>query len=138
MRKYTREQVKAMTQHEYESAICKEVNNAGFRQEFQGVKSEYEPHGTVFGGAIVFDSKAVDYLKDIGLIDNGKCPMCSKKEDELEYRLQNQRSGATYHVCKSCYKRYARQEQEKRAKGCCLVIIVIIALIIWGIVKLIS
>ena len=41
--KYTREQVKAMTQEEYESAICKELNNAGFRQEFDGEQSEYEP-----------------------------------------------------------------------------------------------
>ena len=41
--KYTREQVKAMTQEEYESAICKELNNAGFRQEFNGEQFEYEP-----------------------------------------------------------------------------------------------
>lgn len=137
MKKYTREQVKTMTRYEYELAISKELNDAGFRREFQGEKVEYEPYGAI-DSAIVFDSKAVDYLKDIGLIDNGKCPMCSQKEDELEYRLQNQRSRATYHVCKSCYKRYAREEREKRAKGCCLIIIVMIALIIWGIVKLIS
>ena len=43
--KYTREQVKAMTQEEYESAICKELNNAGFRQEFNGEQFEYEPEG---------------------------------------------------------------------------------------------
>ena len=36
MKKYTREQVKAMSQVEYESAICKELNDAGFRQEFNG------------------------------------------------------------------------------------------------------
>ena len=138
MKKYTREQVKAMSQVEYESAICKELNDAGFRQEFHGESSEYQPDESTFGGGIVFDSKAVDYLKGIGLIDNGKCPMCSVKEDELEYRLQNPHSGAIYHVCKSCYKQFARQEREKRAKGCCLIVIIVIALIIWGIVKLFS
>ena len=138
MGKYTREQVKAMTQGQYESVICKELNDAGFRREFHGELSEYYPDESTFGGAIVFDSKAVDYLKSIGLVDNGKCPMCSVKEDELGYRLQNPHSGAIYHVCKPCYKQYARQEQEKRAKGCCLNIVIIIAFAIWGVAKLIS
>ena len=138
MKKYTRERVKAMTQDEYESAICNELNDVGFKHEFNGEQLKYYPSDSVFGGLIAFDDKAVSYLKDIGLIDNGKCPMCSVKEDELEYRLQNPHSGAIYHVCKSCYKQYARQEQEKRAKGCCLIVIIVIALIIWGIVKLFS
>lgn len=138
MGKYTREQVKAMTQNEYESAICDELNAAGFRHEFHGEQHEYHPSDSVFGGGIVFDSNAVNYLKMVGLIDNGKCPMCSAREDQLEYKLQNPNSGAIYHVCKSCYKRYARQEQEKRAKGCCLIVVITIALVIWGVIKLVS
>lgn len=138
MKKYTREQVKAMTQNEYESAICKELNDAGFRQEFHDKQLEYEPDGSTFGGAIVFDLEAVNYLKHVGLLDNGKCPMCSVREDDLMYKLQNQHSGAIYHVCKSCYKRYARQEIEKRAKGCCLGVLVVIGLVIWGIIKLLN
>ncbi len=135
---YTREQVKAMTQQEYETAICNELNAIGFKDKFHGEYHEYQPDESVFGGAIVFDVKAVNYLKQIGLLDNGKCPMCSVKEDLLECILQNPQSGAVFHVCKSCYKRYARQEQEKRSISCCMGIIVIFALIIWGIVNLIS
>lgn len=127
-----------MTQDEYESAICKELNDAGFRQEFHGELLEYHPDESTFGGAIVFDPDAVNHLKRVGLLDNGKCPMCSIREDELEYKLQHQHSGAIYHVCKSCYKQYAREEQEKRAKGCCLIVIILINLIIWGLKKLIS
>ena len=136
--KYAREQVKAMTQDEYESAICKELNDAGFMHEFHGEQLEYYPDESTFGGSIVFDPEAVNYLKRVGLLDNGKCPMCSVREDDLMYKLQNQHSGAIYHVCKSCYKQYARQEQEKRAKGCCLIVIILIALVIWGLVKLIN
>lgn len=136
--KYAREQVKAMTQDEYESAICKELNDAGFRHDFHGEQLEYYPDKSTFGGSIVFDPEAVNYLKRVGLLDNGKCPMCSVREDDLMYKLQNQHSGAIYHVCKSCYKQYARQEQEKRAKGCCLIVIILIALVIWGLVKLIN
>lgn len=138
MEKYTREQVKAMTQDEYESAICKELNDAGFRQEFHGKQLEYHPDESTFGGAIVFDTEAVNHLKRVGLLDNGKCPMCSVREDDLMCKLQNQHSGVIYHVCKSCYKRYARQEQEKRGMGCCLGAIIVIGLIIWGIIKLLS
>lgn len=136
--KYTREQVKAMTQNEYESAICKELNDAGFRQEYNGEQLEYYPDESTFGGGIVFDSEAVTYLKRIGLVDNGKCPMCSEREDDLNYKLQNQRSGAVYHVCKSCYKQYAQEGKAKRGCGCCLGTIVIIGLIIWGIIKFMS
>ena len=41
---------------EYESAICKELNDAGFRQEFHGKQLEYHPDESTFGGAIVFDT----------------------------------------------------------------------------------
>lgn len=136
--KYSREQVKAMTQTEYESAICKELNDAGFRQKLHDKQVEYYPHESTFGGGIVFDPEAVNYLKNIGLVDNGKCPMCSIREDDLMYTLQNQQSGASYHVCKSCYKEYAKEEKAKRCCGCCLGVIVVIGLIIWGIIKLFS
>ncbi|MCR5680201.1 MAG: hypothetical protein K6G08_08340 [Prevotella sp.] len=138
MEKYTREQVKAMTQDEYESAMCDELNAAGFRSEFHGNYLEYKPDESTFGGAVVFDPKAVDYLKQIGLLDNGKCPMCSVREDDLQYKLQNQTSGAIYHVCKLCYKQYARQERAKRGCFCCLGVAVIISLVIWGIIKIIG
>ena len=136
--KYSREQVKAMSQEEYESEICKELNDAGFRHEFHGEQLEYQPDESTFGGAIVFDPDAVNHLKCVGLLDNGKCPMCSVREDDLMYKLQNQHSGAIYHVCKSCYKRYARQEQTKRGMGCYLGVIVVIGLVIWGIIKLLN
>lgn len=58
--KYSREQVKAMTQDEFESAICKELNDAGFRHEFHGKQLEYHPDESTFAGAIVFDSEAVN------------------------------------------------------------------------------
>ena len=136
--KYKRDLVKSMTQEEYESAICQELNSAGFRHEFRGKQFEYQPDESTFGGSIVFDADAVNHLKQIGLVDNGKCPMCSVREDDLAYKLQNTQSGAIYHVCKKCYKRYSRQEQTKRGLGCCLGGIIVIILIIWGVFKLLS
>lgn len=136
--KYSKEQVKAMSQAEYESAICKELYEAGFKGKFQDEEFEYEPDESTFGGAIVFDPNAVEYLRTIGLVDNGKCPMCSMREDELGYKLQNQQSGAIYHVCKSCYKQYAQQERAKRGCGCYLGILIIFIILVWGIIKLMN
>ncbi|MBO7052275.1 MAG: hypothetical protein J6W24_06390 [Prevotella sp.] len=134
--KYTREQVKSMTPDEYESAICEELNANGFRHEFRGEAQEYYPDRYTFELYISSDIDAVNYLKQLGLVDNGKCPICSTREDDLVYRMQNYRSGATYHVCKTCYKRYSRGQ--KKAKGCCFLIIVAVVLIIFGIVMLFS
>ncbi|MBR2777337.1 MAG: hypothetical protein IKD75_09590 [Prevotella sp.] len=134
MGKYTRDQVKAMTQDEYESAICNELNAAGYRHEFNGVSHEYQPDESTFGGAIVFDSDAVNYLKGIGLINNGKCPMCGRNEEELRYRFTYQDGQSNYHVCKRCYKLYRRNPI--RGCSCCLGIIIFIGLVIWGIYSL--
>lgn len=131
-----------MSQSQYQQVICDELNAAGFKEEFDGERSEYYPSESTFGGSIAFDVQAVDYLKRLGLVDNGKCPMCGVKEDELDRRLENMESGATYHVCNSCYKQYARQERAKRGCACCLGMLIVFALIIWsliwGIEKLIN
>jgi len=129
--KYAREQVKAMTQDEYESAICKELNDAGFRHEFHGEQLEYHPDESTFGGAIVYDSDAVNYLKGIGLINNGKCPMCGRNEEELRYRFTYNEGYSNYHVCKHCYKLY--KKNPVRGCCCCLGTIVVVGLLFWGI-----
>ena len=83
----------------------------------------------------MFNLNAVRYLRNIGLLDNGKCPMCGIREDEANYALSYQ-NGATFHVCKKCYKQYAQQEKQKRGCTCCLAVLVVLGLIIYGIVQL--
>ena len=38
----------------------------------------------------MFNLNAVRYLRNIGLLDNGKCPMCGIREDEANYALSYQ------------------------------------------------
>ena len=137
MKRYTREEVKSMTPQDYESTICRELNTAGYRTEFQGKTMEYEPDPCVFGGDIVFNLDAVNYLKNIGLIDNGKCPMCCEREDDLICKLQSMHSGAEYHVCKPCYKQYAQEDREKRGCRCCIFILVFMLFAIYVVFKLV-
>lgn len=132
--KYSRDQVKAMTQDEYESAICDELNAAGFRNKIQGELHEYLPDESTFGGAIVFDPEAVNYLKGIGLVNNGKCPLCGRNEEELRYRFTYQDGYSNYHVCKRCYKLY--RKNPIRGCSCCLGTSFIIGFIVWCIYTL--
>lgn len=132
--KYTRKYVRAMSADEYREAMCNELNAAGFREHFHDQESEYEADEFVFGGSIESDKEAVDYLKSIGLIDNGKCPFCGERE-EGQHQLQSPRSGAVFHVCDKCYKQRSVQERQKRGCGCCLGIAILIAFIIYLIIK---
>ena len=77
--RYSRDQVKPMTQDEYEFATC----NAGFSLEFHGKQLGCPIDKSTFGGAIVFAPEAVDYLKRVGLLDNGQCPLCYVREETL-------------------------------------------------------
>lgn len=90
--KYTRNQVGNMSSMTYLETMCQELKKAGFHAKQRGNRSphEYEPHDAVFGGDIVFNIEAVCYLRNIGLLDNGKCPMCNMREDRLEYALSYQ------------------------------------------------
>lgn len=90
--KYTRNQVGNMSSMTYLETMCQELKKAGFHAKQRGNRPphEYEPHDAVFGGDIVFNIEAVCYLRNIGLLDNGKCPMCNMREDRLEYALSYQ------------------------------------------------
>lgn len=99
--KYTRSQVRDMSPMEYWEAMCQELKKAGFQgQRGNRPPHDYEPFDAVFGGDIVFNLDAVHYLQNMGLLDNGKCPMCGIREDAVNYALSYQ-NGATFHVCKN-------------------------------------
>lgn len=99
--KYTRSQVRDMSPMEYWEAMCQELKKAGFQgQRGNRPPHDYEPFDAVFGGDIVFNLDAVHYLQNMGLLDNGKCPMCGIREDAVNYALS-----------------YHKQEKTVRSKG---------------------
>ena len=89
----------------------------------------YEVHdvSTFFMGAIN-DANAMDYLKSIGLVNNGRCPMCgaaikgtpSKFTDGMNPNLN-------FQICSSC----RREGQRMNKTGCMLAIV----LFPWSIIK---
>lgn len=79
--KYTRENLSKLSYKDYILAIEKELNAHGFTQEGK----PYEVSTNVYGGFVsdfsrgfflsIKDEKAINYLKDIGLLNNGRCPL---------------------------------------------------------------
>lgn len=139
--KYSREQVKSMTSDQYTKVLCNELNDAGFRVIYNdGSTAEFEPSWDVFELCVAENARAVQYLRSIGLIDNGKCPLCTIHEDDLRYRQRNLKSGEWYHICKSCYQQSVKKTRTIKGcrSGCCLGIIVISIVVIWFLVKLLG
>lgn len=139
--KYSREELKSMSSAQYTNVLCKELNDAGFKVMYNnGSTAPFVPSWDVFELSIAENAQAVQYLRELGLIDNGKCPLCTIHEDNLQYRQRNPKSGEWYHICKSCYQR--SEKKNRIIKGCnsscCLGMIAVLSMIIYILVKMFS
>ncbi len=84
--KYTKDQILSMSWKEWNETMAKELNEAGFlgpgfnseSQRFENHIAPYKADGRnedfVFG--TITRSAEINYLKDVGLLNNGRCPMC--------------------------------------------------------------
>ena len=131
--RYSRDQVKPMTQDEYEFATC----NAGFSLEFHGKQLGCPLDKSTFGGAIVFAPEAVDYLKRVGLLDNGQRPLCYVREETLCINCECITVVPSIMSASRSVNNMHDKNKKNGPRGC-LVVVVIIALPIWEIVKLVS
>lgn len=132
--KYTREDLRNLSYKDYILAMEKELNAKGFL--FEG--KPYEVSTNVKGNFVsnysrafilsIEDSKAIEYLKEIGLINNGRCPLTglmisnsaktiytSKYNDNIKYEIN---------------KLWFEYNKNKKNWGCFIGIIIIIISII--------
>lgn len=113
MMKYTSEQVNAMSYYDWMVTIAKELNEAGYKTDgynpsigrFQSSYAPYEVHDVryFFSGAIN-SAEHLNYLKSIGLLDNGRCPLCGAVIKKSIYTFTDGfHPDQTYHICRDCY-----------------------------------
>ena len=80
MKKYDTFDISSLTLYEFNKLMALELNKAGFKNRVKknGVIEEcsYEPDEHMLDLSVISDISAVNYLKVIGLLDNGKCPRC--------------------------------------------------------------
>lgn len=123
--KYTSEQINAMSWREWAETMAKELNEAGF--QYRGIGNKLEPYsvGKAEDGPKLFllgsveNSEEITYLKNIGLLNNGRCPMCGNKIIGASGRFT---SGfdSNYHfqVCQSCVNKRKRVSINSSNQGC--------------------
>ena len=139
--KYSSEDLNGMSYPEWMETICKELNEAGFKgdgfspEKHKFVKnySPYEVHDAryFFMGSLN-DYKAMDYLKSIGLVDNGRCPLCGAQikgtPSRYTYGLNPK---LNFHICSSCRRDGQSMSVYPSKSGC----IVALILMPWHLLK---
>lgn len=137
--KYSREYIEGLMYKDYILLMAEELNNNGFTDNEKKYEVGTDVNGNFvsdfFRGFVLSmkDKKAVNYLKEIGLLNNGRCPLtglmissASKTTFTSEYN-----SSITYDI-NSMWLEYTKV---KRNWGCFIAPVIIVAGIILGIVN---
>jgi hypothetical protein len=101
MKKYLKEDIINLSYREWVTLMCDELNKAGIKYEHFDLEYEYSPD--ILKGNIIHYAKALNYLKEIGLIDNGRCtcgdPYFNNNNTVSSYLNKN----LPVYICESCY-----------------------------------
>ena len=136
MKRYTSEQINAMTFKEWVEVMADELNKAGYKYIGAGGKQEPfsvldEPKYFLLGN--IDKAEEIDYLKNIGLLNNGRCPMCGNKIIGSPGRFTSGYD-LNYHfqVCQNCVQNWkGKRIKSSQNQGC----IVAVLLLPWNIIK---
>ena len=101
--KYTSLQIKEMSYGQWMETIVNELNSAGFKaREYNSATGKWQDNFSeykvgdpkYFFMAELRDVNALEYLKGIGLVNNGRCPMCGNSIEDNPGRFT---SGFIHH-----------------------------------------
>ena len=139
--KYSSNQINNMSWKEWNETMARELTAAGFKgrdlvdgrwQDIGPVKADFEPK--FFISSAVNNVDRLNYLKELGLIDNGRCPMCGNKIGDNPGRYTN-RFEPDYHyqICQNCAgTKGGLKRQPSQSGGCMLVFMLLFVVIITG------
>ena len=108
--RYTSDEINRMSWTEWVETMAKELNSAGYRKMVRdnqtgewsriGEYNALEPKMFVM---LIDDSSAISYLKSIGLLNNGRCPMCGDRTFNNPGRFTNHRdNNIHFQICQNC------------------------------------
>jgi hypothetical protein len=132
--KYSSNYINSLSYSEYLELIVKELNDNGFIETYTGSKYELNIKDPTDCKLFIFsieDINALIYLKNIGLINNGRCPICGASIPSNIYTYTNRHnSNISFYICKNCYG-----GPEKLTKqGCMLSLLLVLLVIISSII----
>lgn len=111
--KYTTQQVRQMSWFQWNDTMAKELNAAGFKR--RGINKEtgrwednYEPFHADSDDPSLFiftlkNANEYEYLKNIGLLNNGRCPMCGNPIETSPGRFTSGfDANVHFQICQNC------------------------------------
>lgn len=108
MKKYDPFDIRSLTINEFNKLIAFELNKAGFKNRIRKngdiYECSYEPDEHMLDLSVTNDISAINYLKVIGLLDNGKCPRCGYSMPTNIYSFTcSHPPFSSFSICKDCY-----------------------------------
>ena len=140
--KFSTREINSMSYQEWMETITKELNEAGFKGEgynaaagrFIKNVAPYKVNdvSTFFMGSIN-DASAMDYLKSIELVNNGRCPMCGAVIKGTPSRFSDgMNPNLNFQICLSCRKEGQRISINPANNSGCILAFVVLP---WSIIK---
>lgn len=137
---YKSSDICGMTWQEWNEAMAEELNKAGFKDKaFDGQKwtktGKYDagddPKLFVLG--TIEDANAITYLKDIGLLNNGRCPMCGEPIIGKPGRFTSGYDpNFHFQICQNCVNSRGGMRRSTPQSGGCLVALLLLP---WELMK---
>lgn len=137
--KYTSNQINSMTWQQWNEVMAKELTAAGFKGR-NFIDGRWQDYGPVTAGdepkyfisSVVTDVDRLNYLKELGLIDNGRCPMCGGKIVGTPGRYTNRLDRSyTHQICQNCVQtrgglRKTPSNNNSQSSGCMVTLTIFI------------
>lgn len=129
MKKYTSQQVNSLSWQDWNELMAEELNAAGFRtREFvdgkwtkTGKYNARVDNNEPWLFAVQMDAEAIEYLKELGLINNGRCMQCGKTITGTPGRFTDGFDhNRHYQICQDCVSRGKRISVNPANKGGCM------------------
>jgi len=107
--KYSSSYINSLSFKDYLKLMAKELNEHGFREsghEYEVFEDEFM---RLFMMGPVNDPKAMAFLKEQGLLENGRCPSCGAPMSVYKYYWSDTRDPSRrFYVCYGCSKTNGR------------------------------
>lgn len=132
MKKYTSQEINRLSWQEWNELMADELNNAGYKSR-PGTQWEHsyeagdEPEFFILGEVSGRDE--INYLKDIGLLNNGRCPMCGKPIYSNPGRFtEGSDHECHFQICQNCASTRGGMIKPNQPHGGCLIALLLFPL----------
>lgn len=142
--KYSVQQVRQMTWQEWNETMAKELNAAGFRMrglnpdlgrwedDREPFKADASDPETFVLGTLR-KVKEYEYLKSIGLLNNGRCPMCGSPIYSNPGRFTSGfDSSVHFQICQNCCSKGRRTSVNPANNSGCMIALLLMP---WQLIK---